>query len=159
MNFRRPLAAALCLMTLAACTGTKDLTITSAPEGANVRINGKPVGVTPVTTEVKQDKDLGIVVQKPGYEVASRTLKTKSNFWLGLIWAQNDPKALYIDEDEVYVVLRPIPSLTNYSPGTLPEYTGGKGRTTDLFSKKPKTTGSKSTDAAPPKLKPLPELH
>lgn len=152
----RLFTAALCAMTLSACTGTKELTITSAPEGANVRINGKPVGVTPLTTEIKQDKDLGIVVQKPGYEVASRTLKTKNNFWLGLIWAQNDPKALYIDEDEVYVVLRPIPTLTNYSPGTLPEYTGGKGRTADLFAKK--TQGNKSADTAPPKLKPLPKL-
>ncbi len=143
------------LLLLSSCMGTKDLKITSAPEGANVRINGKPVGVTPLTTEIAQDKDLGIVVQKPGYEASSRTLKTKNSFWLSLIWAKNDPKAQYIDEDEVYFVLRPIPTLSNYSPGTLPEYTGGSGRTGDMFKK----SGKQGADAAPPKLKPLPDFR
>lgn len=124
------------LLTLAAacaavsCIGTKEFTIHTYPEGAQVAINGVPQqGVTPMTVEVSQEKDLGIVVSKPGYENAAHTVTTQTSWWQALLWTKNDPRAQYIDEDEVTIPMKKIPTPENFRPTSLPAYTGGGGFT------------------------------
>lgn len=117
-------------MGLVSCVGTKKLTIYTQPEGAEVSVNGVPLrGKTPVTLTVSQKKDLGIVASKPGYESAAYTVKTRSSWWLSLLWTKNDPKAQYIAENEVKLTLKKIPLTQDYSPSAIPPYTGGGGRT------------------------------
>ena len=121
--------AAVCLC-FASCVGTKKFTIHTQPEGALVAINGVPQeGKTPMTLEIKQEKDLGIVADKPGYESAAHTVSTRTNWWLSLLWTKSDPRAQYIEEDEVTIPLKKIPSADDFRPSAMPPYTGGGGRT------------------------------
>ncbi len=128
-------------LSLAACVGTKNITIHTQPEGAQVSINGVPqLGETPMSVEVKQQKDLGIVVSKPGYENAAYTVPTRTNWWLSLLWTKSDPRARFIEEHEVNIPLRRIPSLSGFRASTIPEYTGGR-----------------FPASAPPPLRPVPK--
>ena len=121
------LTAVLCLF-LAACVGDKKLTIYTQPEGAEVYVNGTlKRGKTPMTLDISQKRDIGIVVSKEGYETAAKTLKTKSSWWLSLIWTKNDPRAQYIEEDEVSFTLNKIPTTANYKPSVIPPFVGGSG--------------------------------
>lgn len=134
---KRWMYAAVCVG-LASCMSTKTLTIRTQPEGADVSVNGVHLeGKTPLKLQISQRKDLGIVASKPGYETAAHTLTTKSNWWLALLWTKNDPKAQYIEEDEVTLTLKKIPSLQRYSPSAIPPYTGGGAYTTPQKSKAP----------------------
>ncbi|MGN0836099.1 MAG: PEGA domain-containing protein [Akkermansia sp.] len=121
MMMKRLLPAAVALL-LFSCAGTKSLTINTEPAGAEISINGKPVGTSNLTTEVSQEKNLGIVAYKPGYEVGAATLKTRTNWWLALLWTKNDPKAQVIDEDSVTIPLKRIPAVGSYAPAALPPY-------------------------------------
>lgn len=113
-----------------ACIGNKEFTIRTQPEGAHIFINGEPQpGVTPMTLEISQKKDLGIVASKPGYENAALTVPTRTSWWLALLWTKNDPRAQYIEEDEVTIPMEKIPTPEVFRPGKLPEYTGGGGVT------------------------------
>lgn len=136
------LAAALCL---SSCIGEKDFTIRTLPEGANVSINGKKLeGKTPITTSISQEKDLGIVVDKPGYEVTTATVTTKTNWWLSLLWTEHDPRAQYIEADEITIPMKKIPTAAQYTPSTLPSWKGEKA--------------ASSSAATPPPLRPLPHF-
>ena len=44
--------------------------ITSDPSGANVSINGQPVGTTPYVAHVASKKDMDLEISKPGYKTA-----------------------------------------------------------------------------------------
>ncbi len=109
---------------LASCAGTKEFTVRTTPcDGATVRINGKLVeGTTPVTTEIAQDKDLGIVVEKEGYQVGSATVNTQTSWWRSLLWTENDPLARYIEEDEVTVPMEKIRAVNTYTPALMPTF-------------------------------------
>lgn len=130
---------------LVSCVGTKNLTVNTYPEGAEITINGEPVGKSPLTTEIKQDKELGIVAYKPGYEVGCETLTPVSSNILSVIWTSNDPKAKYIEEDSVNIQLKKIQTPATYKPSVMPEYTGGGGPTSAVLPKVPE-------------LRPMPEL-
>ncbi len=139
-------SAALLVLCLASCYGTKEITIYTQPEGANVSINGKPIeGKTPLTTTINQDKDLGIVVDKPGYRIASKTVYTQTNWWLRLLWSENDPRSQFIEEDEVFVPMEKIPTASGFVPSSLPEYTGG-------------AAAAKANAPQPPALRPMPDF-
>lgn len=126
MNHCLRFSAVFLSLCLAACYGTKEFTIYTRPEGANVAINGKPIeGKTPLTTTISQDKDLGIVVDKPGYRVASKTVYTRSNWWLRLLWSENDPRSQFIEENEIYIPMEKISSTSHFVPSSLSDYTGG----------------------------------
>ena len=145
MNLCWRVFPALLALAFVSCHGTKEITIYTQPEGANVSINGKPIeGKTPLTTTVEQDKDLGIVVDKPGYRVASKTVYTQTSWWLRLLWSKNDPRSQYIEEDEVFVPMEKISSAAQFVPSKLPEYTG---------------SATKREFSAPPPLRPMPELN
>ena len=108
---------AVSCMALVACVGQKQFTIMTTPSGATVSINGQPVeGKTPITIEISQDKDLGIVVEKPGYSVGSVTINTQTSWWRALLWTENDPKARYIEEDSVTIPLKPNSTDSTYTP-------------------------------------------
>ncbi len=53
------------------------LTITSDPDGATVRIDGKPVGVTPLSTKVKKNSADSIMVEKDGFRTETMPLDKK----------------------------------------------------------------------------------
>ncbi len=121
---RKLFTLALLAMLPVSCVGTKEFTIRTTPcDGATVHINGELIeGTTPVTTEIKQDKDLGIVVEKDGYRVSSATIYTSTNWWLSLLWTKNDPKARYIEEDEVTIPMEKVPAIPSYKPTKLPAF-------------------------------------
>lgn len=114
-------AVVACL--LVSCIGTKEFTIETDPEGATITINGEPQnGKTPMTLEINQGKNLGIVASKPGYETAAETVRTRTSWWMALLWTKNDPRAQYIEEDKVKIHLEKIPTLQDFRPTALPSY-------------------------------------
>ena len=124
-------------LSLVSCVGTKELTITTAPEGADITINGKFVGKSPLTTEIEQDKTLGIVAHKSGYEVASETISPVSSKFLSFIWTKSDPKSKYIEEDSVCISMKKIQTPASYTPSVMPAYTGGGGPTSAVIPEAP----------------------
>lgn len=114
---------------LVSCYGMKKFTINTEPAGAQISINGKEVGTSNLTLEIEQDKDLGIVAVKPGYQAAAATVETKVNRFLSFIWTDASPYSKYIEEDSVTIPLNRIMTPENYRPTTLEPYTGGGGRT------------------------------
>ena len=130
---------------LVSCVGTKDFTVYTYPEGADISINGEAVGKSPVTTEIHQDKKLGILARKPGYMIASETITPQTSKFLAFVWTKDDPKAKYIEEDSVHINLQKIPAPASYTPSTMPRYTGGGGSTSAVLPEIPE-------------LRPMPEL-
>ncbi len=121
---KRLLPATLLALSLASCYGTKDFTIRTEPEGATIAINGRPYEgrTTPMTVTIEQDKNLGITAMKPGYEVATRTVETKTSLWGAILWNKHDSRAQYIEEDEVTIPLQKIPTAANFTPSSIPGY-------------------------------------
>ena len=122
---------------LVSCVGPKELSIDTAPEGAEITINGEYVGKTPLVTTIAQDKTLGIVARKSGYEIGSETLVPASSPFLSFVWTENDPKAKYIEEDSVTIPLKKIPTPSSYTPSIMPKYTGGGGSTSAALPEVP----------------------
>ncbi len=139
---KRLLPATLLALAFSSCYGTKDFTIRTEPEGAQVTVNGKHYEGhrTPMTIEIAQDKDLGITAVKPGYEVATATVQTQTSTWGAILWNKHDPRAQYIEEDEVTIPLKKIPSAASFTPTSMPGY-------------QPPTSAS-----APPALRPMPNF-
>ena len=140
---------ALCLSALSmlfvSCVGAKNFTIYTNPEGAEVYINGEPVGQSPVTTEIAQDKTLGITVRKEGYQVGSATISPMTSRFLSFIWTESDPKSKYIEEDSVHINMQEIQTSQSYTPSVMPRYTGGGGSTSAALPEAPE-------------LRPMPKL-
>lgn len=118
-----PLLTAACAA-LAACQvmPPKDFTVHTVPEGADITINGKPFGTSPATGKVDQDKSLGILAQKEGYEVAGATVPTSISKWRTIWWTEHSPKSRYIEQDEITIPLTKVPTLEDYKPTELPPY-------------------------------------
>lgn len=119
MNKFSGLLVVLCGLSLVSCVGSKNFRVLTTPDGADITINGKPAGKSPVTVEIDQSRALAIVAHKPGYQSASETVPTRTNWFLSLLWTENDPKARYIDMDEITIPLRPIQSVNNYRPSRM----------------------------------------
>ena len=131
---------------LAACQGQKPFTIITTPPGASVSINGQRVqGKTPLTLDINQDKDLGIVVEKDGYAVESVTVNTQTS-WLGsLLWTDSSPHSRYIEEDEITVPLKPLKTNSTYTPTIMEPFSFPEEK-------------APLHDSKPPALRPMPEL-
>lgn len=142
---KSPLCLSACALLLVSCVGTKEFTVNTFPEGADITINGEFVGKSPVTTEIKQDKTLGIVAHKSGYEVTSATISPVTSKFLSIIWTESDPKSKYIEEDSVDIAMRKIQTPASYTPSVMPRYTGGGGSTSAALPE-------------PPELRPMPDL-
>ena len=109
---------------LASCQNMpqKDFTIHTQPEGAAISINGEKVGTSPVTTKVEQTKDLGIVAEKPGYEVAAVNVQSKSGRIRSFLWTKWSSKSQYIEEDGVTLPLRRVETVEDYKLSKMPEF-------------------------------------
>lgn len=109
---------------LASCQNMppKDFTVHTQPEGAHIIINGQEVGTSPVTTQVEQTKDLGIIAQKPGYELAATTVYTKSGPVRSFLWSKWSSKSQYIEENEVNLPLRKLAEPQDFKPTQLPPF-------------------------------------
>ena len=109
---------------LASCQNMppKDFTVHTAPEGARISINGQEVGTSPVTTQVEQTKDLGIIAQKPGYELAAATVATRQGWLRSFLWSKWSTKSQYIEENEVTLPLRKIEAPQDFKPVELPPF-------------------------------------
>lgn len=142
---KRVLSLFCCCVLLASCAGTKNFTIRTAPEGADIAINGKPVGKSPLTLEVEQSKTLGIVAHKDGYELGSATVPTKPHWFLAILWTKTDPKAQVLTQDSVHIPLKKIPSSADFKPLPLPAFAPPSG-----------TFPERESEA--PALRPMPSL-
>lgn len=71
-------AMALCLAGCATIFsgGPDPVQFGSSPEGAEVIVNGKKMGVTPVTLKLEPSKTYVVTFRKEGFEDASATLNT-----------------------------------------------------------------------------------
>lgn len=119
---RRLLLVSVLCCSIVSCIGTKEFTVTTDPEGADITLNGKPVGKSPVTLTIEQDKSLGLIAHKDGYALGSATVPTQAHWFYSLIWTKHDPKARYIEEDGVTIPLRRINEAADYVPVPLPAY-------------------------------------
>lgn len=63
-------------------TGTsQDVSFQSQPEGATVIINGKKIGKTPLTTNLKKESKQTLIFEKEGYKTQTMQLSTSLNSW------------------------------------------------------------------------------
>lgn len=114
---------------LTSCAGPVPFTVTSNPSGAEVTINGKPCGRTPVTIpEMAQGKELAVVAYKPGYQAETVKVPVETGFWSALLWTSDDPKAQYLSKTRVHLNLHQLSSAPGGSRGTLPPLEAGPVR-------------------------------
>lgn len=59
----------------------QQVTFNSEPQGANVTVSGRQIGVTPVTTSIDRKKDQTLVFEKDGFKPATMQLTTTLNSW------------------------------------------------------------------------------
>ena len=94
---------------------TQSITVNSNVRGADVIINGAVVGHTPITTRVKRQSKMHLIVQKDGYETYQASLFTKVDPWFwanifiyGVLGSTTDyatGATHLLDPDNVYVEL------------------------------------------------------
>lgn len=66
---------------------TQNVTFNSQPNGVKIVLNGTPLGVTPLTTQIERSDEIVILAQKDGYQDQKIALQTKVNtyFWGNII--------------------------------------------------------------------------
>ena len=94
------------------------MTFQSSPTGAEVFVNGVPVGVTPLTVTVARRKGTKVLIQKHGYREQTFVLKTKLEPWFwgnvvvgGLLGSTTDAATgatVEYSPDQYYTVLEAI---------------------------------------------------
>ena len=94
---------------------TQKITITSNVNGADVSINGNPVGTTPLTTRIKREKTMHLIVKKEGYENYQSVMQTRLDNWFwgniifgGLLGSTTDLASgttHLLDPDHIHVQL------------------------------------------------------
>ena len=98
-----------------AARGPDPIRITSVPNGAVVRVDGRPVGSTPVTPKVDRDAEV-LTFEKANYEDAVRPVPRRLNNWVfgniligGLIGLIIDIATgnAEVAEESLHVELRP----------------------------------------------------
>ncbi|WP_295877212.1 PEGA domain-containing protein [uncultured Akkermansia sp.] len=62
--------------------GTQKIGISSTPIGADVTVDGKPEGKTPVIVKMDRNSNHTILVAKKGYQPASATLTNSISGWV-----------------------------------------------------------------------------
>lgn len=107
MNMTLPAGLAAALM-LAACSTTKNIYVSSQPEGADIVINGKKVGRTPDFILVDQKYPVEIVLEKPGYVSTSRTLTPEPSTMGKVLWTSDDPRSNVIRENAVTLRMKKV---------------------------------------------------
>jgi hypothetical protein len=60
---------------------TQEMTFDSEPDGVTVVVNGRVIGKTPVTIQLKKKSDQSITFKKEGYKTQTRQLSTSTQGW------------------------------------------------------------------------------
>ena len=118
----------VCLCAAVVCTGCATVTggsrdqkvnVDSKPEGAQVIVDGKSMGVTPTEVTLKRSVDHEILLVKPGFESYQTTLKSGLNPWIFGNLAVGGVLGLAVDIgcDSCHR-LQPDCMAPNLSPGT-----------------------------------------
>lgn len=95
---------------LASCSTTKNIYVRSVPEGADIVVNGKKVGRTPGSILVDEKYPVDIVLEKPGYVPATRSLSPTPSTMGKILWTSDDPRSNVIRENEVTLLLKKAPT-------------------------------------------------
>lgn len=116
MNILKKLLVVVGLVSLAGCatiiSGTnQSVTFDSAPEGAEVYIDGARVGVTPITVMLEKSAKSTVMIKKNGYQTVTRDLTKRFDntailniFWdlsttdaITGAWKEYEPYSYYIE--------------------------------------------------------------
>lgn len=60
---------------------SQEVTVESTPSEAQVEVDGRPVGETPVTTVLARDREYSISIYRDGYERHRTTLRPGRSIW------------------------------------------------------------------------------
>ena len=95
----------------------QNVSFDSEPEGATVRVAGKVIGQTPVSTRLDKNSDQTVSFEMDGYRTVSKSLTTKTDAWFfgniiigGLFGSTTDYASGAIHEyspDQYFVTLPP----------------------------------------------------
>lgn len=81
-------------MTFSSCSQPSgDMTISSIPSGASLRVNGDYVGQAPVTLPLNRHKSVHVAADKPGYLSAERTFHPETTTQGAILWGRNNDKS------------------------------------------------------------------
>lgn len=96
---------------------TQKITVTSNVQGAEVTMNGTVIGRTPITTRVKRENTVHLIVRKDGYKDYQQQLVTKLDPWFwgniligGLLGSTTDTvsgSTHLIDPETIFVQMEP----------------------------------------------------
>ena len=66
---------------------SQEVTFQSTPDEATVKINGRPIGKTPLTVELKKEKGQTLIFEKKGYKPFTTEMSTSMNpmFWGNIV--------------------------------------------------------------------------
>lgn len=84
---------------------TQQVTFQSTPEGATVKLNGRPLGKTPLTIQLDREDGQILTIEKEGYKTFSTSMDTRLEPWFwgniitgGLIGSTTDGMSGAINE-------------------------------------------------------------
>lgn len=60
---------------------SQEVTVESTPSEAQVEVDGRPVGETPVTTVLARDREYSVRIYRDGYEPHQTTLRPGRSIW------------------------------------------------------------------------------
>ena len=58
---------------------TQTITINSSVQGADIYLDGNPIGKSPATATIQRNRNFTVLARKPGFEPMSRTIGTHLN--------------------------------------------------------------------------------
>ena len=101
-------------LTLSSCNlgEDRDIVVTTTPLGADVYLNERYAGSTPVAKKVSNRKQLDIYIDKDGYFPVEKTVIPEKSFWGWLLWDRVDDKSLSLPEDTFIFNLEKMPQGT-----------------------------------------------
>lgn len=62
--------------------GSQDIGVSSNPSNAQVKVDGKNMGATPLTTELDRGDSHTVTIERPGYETYSATYTKHVSGWV-----------------------------------------------------------------------------
>lgn len=99
---------------------SQEVTFQSQPDGATVTVNGKILGRTPLTTNLKKKSDQKLTFEKEGYKTDTMQLSTRMDSWFwgniligGLIGSTTDGISGAVHEyvpNQYFIPLTPLDS-------------------------------------------------
>lgn len=93
---------------LCACSATKPLYIQTYPSKAEVFLNQRFVGTTPLVTHIPKHERADIYVSKSGYLPITKELIPQVDAEGAILWGGNKEKGHNIQEKELNLRLQPL---------------------------------------------------